>query len=757
MANSSELNSLEEKRKQCQTSITRIARFAREHENDTLSEHLIEQLETRKSNLECYFQQYQDLNVEIRCLDSNSSDNSEEVENIYFDTMSKINTIIFKGKSTVRSSSTLQEVPKRESHVSTTKLPHIDIPVYDGKNLNEFKPIIDMFTAVIDKNSSLSNVEKLFYLRNYLKGEAYALINNLPIINESYDEALKILTNRYDNEVLLINSHIYSILDIPSIHKGSILALREFVSKIKQQIGALKNLKQPVESWDMILICILSKKLDSYTNRAYQMDRDTSKLPTLNDFFQFLENRATAFEAVALPETKNIKEKASYVHLAVKNKPESKCSYCTVIGHKIFNCKKFKILAVNERISYVDKNRLCKSCLNSHRGKCKMSIQCQVCHNNHNMLLHLDTQIHETEVLSGVNSVNCLAKQQCNNILLPTVKVRIKSENGKFIIARGLLDSGSQSSFITYRIIKKLNLKTFDNNLTVMGISENITRIQKSVNLNIESCVYNYMINVNCAVVDKMTTNLPQFWETEKVPELFPEFPTEREACETVYQNSVQVVNNRFQVRLPLKQGLDDLNLGDSFSVAYKRFENLEKRFKGSVYFMAHHPVIREDKKTTKLRVVFDGSVKTKNKSINDLMYNGAIVQKELFDILILFGSYKYVILTDIKQMFRMILIHPDHRPLQNILWRENSNSSIQCLQLQIVTYGLKSSPFLATRCLVDLAHAEESNFPLASRALLNNTYVDDILSGGGTLEEVNQLKAELINVLKLRSFELHK
>ncbi|KAF2892826.1 hypothetical protein ILUMI_13348 [Ignelater luminosus] len=104
-----------------------------------------------------------------------------------------------------------------------------------------------------------------------------------------------------------------------------------------------------------------------------------------------------------------------------------------------------------------------------------------------------------------------------------------------------------------------------------------------------------------------------------------------------------------------------------------------------------------------------------------------------------------------------MILIYPDHRPLQNILWRENSNSSIQCLQLQTVTYGLKSSPFLATRCLVDLAHAEESKFPLASRALLNNTYVDDMLSGGDTIEEVNQLKAELINVLKLRSFELHK
>ncbi|KAF2887488.1 hypothetical protein ILUMI_18685, partial [Ignelater luminosus] len=46
------------------------------------------------------------------------------------------------------------------------------------------------------------------------------------------------------------------------------------------------------------------------------------------------------------------------------------------------------------------------------------------------------------------------------------------------------------------------------------------------------------------------------------------------------------------------------------------------------------------------------------------------------------------------------------------------------CLQLQTVTYRLKSSSFLATRCLVDLTHAEESNFPLASRVLLNNIII---------------------------------
>ncbi|KAJ8967930.1 hypothetical protein NQ314_002571 [Rhamnusium bicolor] len=105
--------------------------------------------------------------------------------------------------------------------------------------------------------------------------------------------------------------------------------------------------------------------------------------------------------------------------------------------------------------------------------------------------------------------------------------------------------------------------------------------------------------------------------------------------------------------------------------------------------------------------------------------------------------------------MYRQV--HPEYKCLQNILWRERPDQPISCLQLQTITYGLKSSPFLATRCLVELAHTEEKEFPLASKALLHNTYVDDIICGGDSINEVIQLKNELIAILKKGSFQLHK
>ncbi|KAG5870006.1 hypothetical protein JTB14_001435 [Gonioctena quinquepunctata] len=235
-------------------------------------------------------------------------------------------------------------------------------------------------------------------------------------------------------------------------------------------------------------------------------------------------------------------------------------------------------------------------------------------------------------------------------------------------------------------------------------------KIQRDSNIDIGSCVRGYEMTISCAVVEKITSELPSI-EFDSAPIIIP------------------------KVSLPLKQHLNDLDLGDSFFIAYKQFENLEELFShyksfideyvnldhakaidlnsydlknDAVYFMAHHPVIRGDKRTTKLRDAFDGSMKTKNeKSLNYFLYNGAVVQKELFDILILFRTYEYVVSADIKQMYKMVLVDSNHTPLQHILWREDPSLPIQCLQLQTVTYGFKM--IAGIRCFLFIAN--QSNY----------------------------------------------
>ena len=57
---------------------------------------------------------------------------------------------------------------------------------------------------------------------------------------------------------------------------------------------------------------------------------------------------------------------------------------------------------------------------------------------------------------------------------------------------------------------------------------------------------------------------------------------------------------------------------------------------------MPHHAVIREDKKTTKLQIVYDGSARKDGDdvSLNDCLLTGPNLIPKLFDILVRFRLY---------------------------------------------------------------------------------------------------------------------
>lgn len=124
-------------------------------------------------------------------------------------------------------------------------------------------------------------MQKLFYLRKYLTNDALSVIVNLPLVNESYPEAINLLEKRFSNNVRIIFNHLNILLDLPPMQKGTAAKIRSFIGDVRQQINALKNMNQQVDKWDMLLISVLSRKLDSYTNRAYHLDRTSDSLPTL--------------------------------------------------------------------------------------------------------------------------------------------------------------------------------------------------------------------------------------------------------------------------------------------------------------------------------------------------------------------------------------------------------------------------------------------------------------------------------------------
>ena len=140
--------------------------------------------------------------------------------------------------------------------------------------------------------------------------------------------------------------------------------------------------------------------------------------------------------------------------------------------------------------------------------------------------------------------------------------------------------------------------------------------------------------------------------------------------------------------------------------------------------YLPHHAVIKTSSETTKVRVVFDASAKTStNISLNQVLLTGPTIQNTVFEQVLRFRVHNFVITADIEKMYRQVLVHPDDRKFQKILWYHEGK--IRTYQLNTVTFGTACAPFLAIRTLHQLADDEGKDFPRANKILLRDFYVD--------------------------------
>jgi hypothetical protein len=135
----------------------------------------------------------------------------------------------------------------------------------------------------------------------------------------------------------------------------------------------------------------------------------------------------------------------------------------------------------------------------------------------------------------------------------------------------------------------------------------------------------------------------------------------------------------------------------------------------------------------------------------------GPTLQEDLFSILTRFRTYQYVLSSDIAKMFRQILMQESHRDYQRILWRDDQSKPLEMYRLKTVTYGTACAPFLAVRSLQQLAHENIQNYPLASKIILREFYMGDLLTGTNSLNEAIQIRDEITSILKGGGFQLCK
>ena len=164
----------------------------------------------------------------------------------------------------------------------------------------------------------------------------------------------------------------------------------------------------------------------------------------------------------------------------------------------------------------------------------------------------------------------------------------------------------------------------------------------------------------------------------------------------------------------------------------------------GCVHYLPHREIIRDDKETTKMRIVFDGSAKLKYSfPLNDTLEKGPNMLPKIFDIIIRFRYYKYALISDIKSACHCIRVNKKDRDLTRFLWFDDIKSNdpkIIKKRYSVVLFGLAPAPFLLSTTVAMRMEKYRQTYEEIVIKFLQDLYMDDSVTGAQTRSDTYKL-----------------
>uniref|UniRef100_A0A1B0CT72 DUF5641 domain-containing protein n=2 Tax=Lutzomyia longipalpis TaxID=7200 RepID=A0A1B0CT72_LUTLO len=691
------------------------------------------------------------------------------------------------------------------------KLPQMSLPTFDGK-YSSWCSFKDRFTASVINYTGLSNVQRLEYLQASVKGDAASAIKHLSTTDGNFTVAWQILINKFERKNEIVGEHIRTFFAMPKLTASNSTAIHEITNTISECTMALDAMN--VSSRDPWLIQYTLDLLDSESRVLWGRECG-SEVPTLAKFMDFLNQRCVDSKnrTQMQPKTptqnssnsrqsvnKSAKKQGSVYN--VTSSENSTCRCCHEKYHPLYKCQKFLNMNADDRFQVVKQLSLCRNCFSTHMTHSCTYQKCQKCQAKHNVLLHdkfspnseaptnAQPPVEKTPKLPatigasapGPSTSNvCTVSSRPDNtineapprVFLATALVNIFTATGDAIPCRLMLDGGAQLNIMSASLYERLNLPKIPSKLSICGVNGRRSRARFYVNTTISSRLSDASFTFKAFVLPTVSGELPNWnvdhsaipippdvpladptWALQQpvdlllggnpywasllndVVELGPGLPLLRE---TVFG---YVVAGEQEPSFPMDpEDTDDfctLNATtlESLDTTLRQFFELES--------------VPEDTDLTDDQIAAEhhfASTYTRNAE-------GRFVVKLPFriDPQVLGDSRPLAI----RRLFALERRF-DKNPALRALYNEHKSHPIQDFRVTRVCFGIASSPFLATRALIQLALDHQSTHPLAAAALLSAFYMDDLLFSCSSLEEALQTKAQLIEVLNSAGFPLTK
>ncbi|XP_050516200.1 uncharacterized protein LOC126891064 [Diabrotica virgifera virgifera] len=468
------------------------------------------------------------------------SDERDSFQNSYYKHISLARGILSKFSNTMQSDTNIQGNSNDSSCNSggkscscenrgNVKLPEIKLPMFRGgyQSWMEFR---SLYTELIHTNTAIKDAEKLYYLKTHLDDNVKRLIAKIDVTAENYKSAWDIINQRFNNKRMLIHNNLKTLNNISVITQESSSSLRQLCDEVFEILRSLNQLGVPTENWDPYIIFHLALKLDKKTADHWEAYKIAGEIPTLEEFKNFLNERANLLERKENNDsrTSNAKPK-SYGKSFLSTNNHNKCFFCNG-DHWITNCNDFLKLNAKDKFEKAKALKLCTNCLrNNHKvANCKSTF-CKKCNLKHHSLLHfensnlnanqgticpqqsnLNTEDAITSTLELTNNSNISCNHaHINNVLLSTALINVKDSSDNLHVCRVLLDSGSQSNFISKNLCDKLKIPLYSTQANIFGINQVTTPVKYRCTISFSSLCSEFKHTISCLMLPSICSKIP--------------------------------------------------------------------------------------------------------------------------------------------------------------------------------------------------------------------------------------------------------
>lgn len=409
-----DLAKFKSQRGQLKSKLTRTRTFYDSLDISEIDDAINAELVLRLEKTEPIFDEFNHVQSEIEFLANSEAEEKErdEFEKSYFQLIANIRkTIHTFSMSSLNTQNSINITSPSPPGDQAIRLPTIKLPTFNG-HYDQWLEFRDAFNAIIQENKTISDIQKFYYLRSSLEGDACKIIQSIKASEANYVIAWQLLKDRFENKRLIVHNHVKAIFDLPVIQKESHTELRNLFDNVTKHLRSLKALGEPTEHWDTLIVHIITNKLDSITRREWESYETKNELPQMEDINKFLKHRCELLEKLEFNKTDNqgkVKNRNySNAYLNTNNNGNNvvklSCYFCKK-PHTIYNCDIFLKYSPSARINEAKKHNLCINCLKpDHIAQQCNSSKCRKCGRKHNTMLHIEYNVSGNETSARSSS-----------------------------------------------------------------------------------------------------------------------------------------------------------------------------------------------------------------------------------------------------------------------------------------------------------------------------------------------------------------